>query len=229
MYAAYGIMRKVLLVRKHSTLLGLLLAAGSLMACSGMMAEQEGIGRSSVTTVPYDAACELVGASGEKVGGIAPGHNLGPREFKFDVQIPPKERAFFLVCHKEGYPRARIPLGMERDDAGRNVYAASGNMLLFGLIGGVLISLIEERGGAMSRYSPHHYVILVPGKFESAKARDDFFHQEVERIMDMESDISEKIRASCTWEEEVCGKGIQSIRDRRNRILLALEQARVQR
>jgi len=165
-----------------------------------------------VESYPAGAACEAQ-RDGATVGmiGATPGALVVEKSWS----------ALTIVCKKDGYHDATERLTATAQPA------SFGNVLLGGGVG----LIVDAASGAMVRYEDPHPMLMVPKRFASVQARDDFFAgaaADLRKRADAEIDKMRKTDATCSSPtmREQCTAAVKDRAEQRDAALAALEQKR---
>jgi hypothetical protein len=179
---------------------------GSLGACATIVSgTSQDI---AVSTEPAGAACQLE-RSGIVIGTVNPTPGT--------IKVERNKNDMVLICKKDGYEDGKTPL------------ISSFNGTTFGnfLLGGWVGVAIDASSGANNKYPETAYVILTPGRFSTATARDEHFARIKDKITAGALEATNKIKAECAAErKEQCNIDIKKIEDERDRQLADVEARR---
>jgi len=161
----------------------------------------------AVDTDPQGASCAFTRGNEGALGTVAqtPG--------KFAVQR--RKEALQITCSRDGYaPTTEI---VESKFSGATV----GNALFGGLIG----IAVDAASGANNDYPERIIIVMTPGSFPDAAARDEHFTKVAERIKESTAKEIKTIQGRCTsTQRELCQIDVKRIEDARDRALAGIEQ-----
>lgn len=156
-----------------------LLLAAALAALGGCATITEGSSQTiQIDTDPPGARCELT-RNGQVVTRIPATPSI--------VSVYKEGGDLALTCRKPGYLDATL------DTASDFQGAVLGNILFGGLIG----IAIDMGSGASSKYPKSITMTLVPGRFDSIAARDDYFDGQRQRLRQRAEAQITRIREGC--------------------------------
>lgn len=119
-----------------------------------------------------------------------------------------------LTCRKPGYLNVTVDQGAEFSGT------VLGNILFGGLIG----AAVDMGSGATHKYPDSIFLMLIPERFDTAEARDQFFAALIERVERRHLAAIEQERSQC--HENDCSVDVKKLNDAHEARLRAIETQR---
>lgn len=153
----------------------------------------------SIITYPPEARCELL-RSGEVLALVNPTPGT--------VSLEKSSDDITVHCMKDDYFDSVETLTSSLQDM------TFGNIIFGGIVG----VAVDASSGAMHEYDESISVILIPKRFASGEARDEFFDQQARRIESEAASAIAEVEEACQPDKQNCDalmKKIEAKRDAR--------------